>query len=411
MKSWLSKMATPLAFVLIVGAGLAIYLFFTANRPQPPRLPRHAQAAMVETAPARAPDRPAVVSAMGVVIPARSVAIIPEVSGQVVYVNPRLVPGGRIRKDEVLVKIDPRDYELALEQQQANLARAEMELARERGLKSVAEREWQLIEKEVQPTEEGKKLALREIQLRTAVAAVASARSALEQARLRLEKTTLLAPFNALVTEKSIDAGQVVGPSSRVATLVGTDEFWVRVNLPASQLPFILIPGQRGHRGEGSPARVIQQLGSEEVVRPARVIQLMGELDPRGKTARLLVAVPDPLGAGENDVPLLLGSYVAVEIEGPTLSDTVAVPRQALIDNNRVLVMSGQSTLEVRQVDLVWLDKDTAFVRGNLKEGEEVILTRLAAPVPGMALRRAGDWPNLPASKPTKTVSSGKEAS
>jgi RND family efflux transporter MFP subunit len=316
------------------------------------------------------------------------------VSGRIVYQSPRLVPGGRFSKGQILVRIDPADYDLMLKQQQARVVQTRMELARERGLKSVAEREWNLIRDEVQPTEEGKKLALREIQLENAQAAVDAAQSTLDQARLMRERTVIKAPFNAVVTEEFVDRGQVVSPASRIATLVATDMFWVQVSVPVDRLSWIHIPGVNSQ--EGSPAEVIQQAGPDlRVERQGRVIKLDSSLDPKGKMARLLVEVDDPLGTpGENGtvMPLLLGGFVNVRIRGPLVQDALAIPSQALREQNRVWVMS-EKKLQIRKVEVVWNREDTVFVRGSLRPGERIVTSRITTPIEGMLLYTKGEEP------------------
>ena len=386
------KILKAVLVLAIVGAGYGIYYYLKTSRDMPDRQPPGQRPTLVEVIPATPAQEPVTVSAMGTVTAAQTVTVLPEVGGRIVYSSNRLVPGGRFSKGQVLVKIDPTDYDLALKQQQARVVQAKMELARERGLKSVAEREWKLIKDEVQPTEEGKKLALREIQMENAQAAVDAAQSALDQARLMRERTVIKAPFNAVITEEFVDRGQVVSPASRIATLVATDKFWVQVSVPVDRLSWIHIPGVNSQ--EGSPAEVIQQAGTDlEVNRRGRVIKLQTALDPRGKMARLLVEVDDPLGTpGENGavMPLLLGGYVNVRIQGPEVDDALAVPRRALRDQNRVWVMSDKK-LQIRKVQVVWVREETVFVRGDLRSGEAVITSRIPAAIEGMLLYTKAD--------------------
>ena len=81
--------------------------------------------------------------------------------------------------------------------------------------------------------------------LAIAEADVTAARAALEKSRLDLSRTTLTAPFDCVVTSENVDLGALVTPQTQLATLVGTDEYWVRVTIPVSQLRWIHIPSQR----------------------------------------------------------------------------------------------------------------------------------------------------------------------
>ncbi|MCP4675000.1 MAG: efflux RND transporter periplasmic adaptor subunit [Deltaproteobacteria bacterium] len=397
MKSFLKV----IIFFAIIAAGVGVFVFFSSSRTEAERKPLPPKVTVVEVTEALATDERAIVAAMGTVVPAKSVTLSPEVGGRVVAQSDKLVPGGRFRKGQIVVRVDPRDYNLALEQQRARITTAKMNLATERGRAAVAKKEWNLIGDEVRPSDEGKKLALREVQVENAEASVAAAESAMAQAKLARTRTVISAPFDALVTEEFVDVGQVVGPGTRIATLVASDAFWVRVSVPMDRLSWIRIPGVNGK--DGSPARVMQQVGSAEaVVRSGRVIRLLGDLDPLGKMARLLVEVDNPLGSGDEDsggLPLLLGAYVSVEIEGPELDDMVALPRLAVREGGKVWVKSDDK-LSIRKVDVTWTREDTVFVRGEIQPGESVITSRVAAPVEGMKIaledeiQRPGDDDN-----------------
>jgi RND family efflux transporter MFP subunit len=401
------KVLKAVLVLAIVGAGYGIFYYLKTSREVPHKQPPGQRPTLVEVIEAKPAGEPVTVSAMGTVTAAQTVTVFPEVGGRIIYQSNRLVPGGRFSKGQVLVKIDPTDYDLTIKQQQARVVQARMELARERGLKSVAEREWKLIQDEVQPTEEGKKLALREIQLENAQAAVDAAQSTLDQARLMRERTVITAPFNAVVTEEFVDRGQVVSVATRIATLVATDKFWVQVSVPVDRLSWIQIPGVNSQ--EGSPAEVVQQAGTElEIKRQGRVIKLEGSLDPKGKMARLLVEVDDPLGTpGDHGtvMPLLLGSYVSMQILGPQVPDALALPRRALREKSRVWVMKDKQ-MQIRKVEVIWSRGDIVFVRGDLRLGEAVVTSRIVTPIEGMLLYTKDDEPAAPRGR-----SEGEEAS
>jgi hypothetical protein len=123
------------------------------------------------------------------------------------------------------------------------------------------------------------------------------------------------------------------------------------------------------------------------------VIRLLGDLDPVGKMARLLVEVADPLGGAGGEggpLPLLLGAHVSVEIEGPRVEDVVAIPRVTLRDGDAVWLSRG-GKLAIVPVEVVWGTENRVFVRGDVTPGDDLVVSRIAAPVAGMALRVNGD--------------------
>lgn len=416
-------------FLLLVGIGFATCTVLSSMTEPPKRQDKGEQATIVAAIEATPSARPVVVSAMGSVVPARQVTVFPEVAGRIIYQNPELIPGGRIKKGETLVRVDPRDYDLAIRAQQAQVSQAELNLAKEQSLKAVAEKEWALIKDEVQPTEQGRKLALREIQLENAKVAVGSAASALEKAQLARQRAAVRAPFNAVVIDKYVDDGQVVGPTSKIAVLADADTYWVRAAVPVDRLPWIQLPGVNSDLG--SEVTVIQQAGPEvQIERTGRVIRLLPDLDPKGKMARVLIQVDAPWAEGataqmahavgeeppakgslspmsENTpaavatpdnqlqaaLPLFLGSWVTVMIKGPKLEKVIRLPRLALRDRKQVWVKGDDDKLQIRAVRVVWSKADTVYVAGDLKPGDAVITSRISTPVEGMLVKTNGDEP------------------
>jgi hypothetical protein len=171
--------------------------------------------------------------------------------------------------------------------------------------------------------------------------------------------------------------------------------FWVRVSVPVDRLPWISLPDERGEGG--APARIAQRVAEGvEVVREGRVVKLLGDLEPTGKMARLLVEIRDPLGleseGSDTELPLLLGAFVNVDIQGPALTDVISLPRPALRDNDQVW-LKREGKLAIREVDVVWTTEDKVYVRGDLTTESAVVVSRIDAPVEGMPLRLNGETP------------------
>ncbi|MBW2525415.1 MAG: HlyD family efflux transporter periplasmic adaptor subunit, partial [Deltaproteobacteria bacterium] len=258
-------------------------------------------------------------------------------------------------------------------------------------------------------------LALREPQVQSAQIGLQSARSGLARAQLQLSRTGIAAPFNALVQAEAAEVGQLVGPASQLATLVGTDVYWVQVSMPLDQLAYVDLP--QGER-LGSPAKVWLRAGGHRVEREGRIVRLLGDLDPVGRMARVLVEIEDPLGSeterpkrtsaagaqpdkptaevaaaedatgnGETSLPLLLGSFVHVEIRGKTIENVAEIPTRALQSDDRVFLISDADKLEIRPVEVLIREAQTTVVRGRLSSGERLIVSTIGAAVQGMDLR------------------------
>lgn len=385
------KILQPILALAVVGAGVGTLVALKNTKPEAQREEKKHEGTLVEVRTVQAARHEVRVRAQGTVMPAERVVLMPEITGRVIWQNDELVPGGHLRAGAVVLRIDPRDYQLQLEARRAEVSRAELDLRLEKSQQEVARREWEKFGPKGQAPADGGSLALREPQVQTAEVAVKSAKSALDQARRSLDKTVLKSPFNSLVMTENVDEGQLVGPQTQVATLVGTDRFWVQVSVPVESLSHIRIPGRRGVE-TGSEARVWAQVGGDRVERTGQVLRILPDLDPGGTMARILVGIDDPLALAESEgsderLPLLLNSYVQVEIAAPPIDDVIEVPRVALRDGDKVYVMDDQSALRIRDVNIVWRRPDSVLVDGGLEGGERIVTSRLPAPMEGMKLR------------------------
>lgn len=337
-------------------------------------------ARVVQTITPDARDRPVSVTAYGTVIAARQLVLRPEITGRLESLHPALVPGGRVAEGETLITIDDSDSRIALREAHSAREEAEAAISLEDGRRTVAEREYEQLRRDLPDAELNRDLVLRVPFRRQAEAALERATAAIARAELDLSRSSVAAPFNALVLEESAELGQLAEPGSALATLVGSDAFWVQVSLPLGKLASIRLP-------EGDTAGAAARVGDRradgrEVRRDGRVVRLLGDLDPAGRLARLLVEVPDPL-EGE---PLLLGSYVRVEIDAGTLRDAIEIPRHALREGDRIWVVGEDHELIIREAPIRWRNEDSVFADNVLAAGESLIVSDLTVPLPGMEL-------------------------
>lgn len=342
-----------------------------------------------------------VLSANGTVVPAQRVSLKPRVSGEVVWVSPRFLPGGRFEAGEELLRVDDSDYRLAVETRKAELAQAELAHKLELGQQDIARHEWNLIEDRSAATQLDEDLTLRRPHLRSAEARLESAKASLERAELDLARTRVKAPFRGVVVTRDVDIGEQVGAQTQLGAIAGADEYWIDATVPVDQLRWIKEADAEGR--DGSPVRVMPGGGIRVTAEwPARVLNVKPDLESKGRLARVLVSVKDPLNGGagaSNEIPLLIGSYVRLEIEGGVAEGVFRLPDAAIHDGVNVWVMSGDR-LEIRPVGLVWRGADHVFVNEGLSDGEQVVVSDIAAPVPGMRLEEEHPLTVSPAMKP-----------
>jgi hypothetical protein len=214
-----------------------------------------------------------------------------------------------------------------------------------------------------------------------------------------------------MVQTRNVELGQIVGPGSPLLSFVGTQNYWVQVSIPIERLAWISIPGVGG-QSEGSAVKILHSIGSEQIEKEGKVLRLLSEVDPAGRMARLLIEVSDPLGLGpvggdpsapvvkaetpvetSSQLPLLLGTYVEVEIQGRQAERVVELNRAALRGGDTVYIMKADSTLEKRKVEVLWRREKVVLVSSGISAGEKVIISPLGSAIEGMLLRLPGHKP------------------
>jgi RND family efflux transporter MFP subunit len=376
---------------LIILAAVGVVVLLIKTRPRPQRKPRVEQARLVETIDAQLTSTQLMIEASGTVVPARQVTLHPQVSGQVLSVSPEFEAGGIFHTDELMVSIDPADYEIQRIARQADVIRAQLAYKNELGMQEIAEHEWELIDSSEDTTELEQELILRKPHLESAEAALKSAEAALRKAELDLERTTIEAPFNLVMVSKQVDPGALVSSQTPLAVVAGTDEYYINLTLPQDRLQWLNLPSDTN----ASPAKA--SVYSEDGVWQGILIRVKPQLETQGRLAQLLVSVPDPLRKPET--PLMLGSYVRVQLEGRILNDVFVLPRRLIRENSAVWVLGSDNRLAIKPVRVLWSDRNISVISQGITPGDKLITTDLAAPVEGMLLNPIEDQPGAPDEK------------
>lgn len=375
----------PLAVLLLAIAGAYLLM---KTPPKAQSQPAERQATLVEVRSVEFATRPVRIDAMGTVQPAQSVELMPRVGGEIESVHPDFIPGGTFRKGDPLLQIEALDYELARRVAETTVTQATTDLRIEQGAQAVAVQDFELLGEVV--TEQDQDLVLRRPQLEMARANLASAEAALEGATVDLARTTVEAPFNAIIDGRPLNAGARVTPTTPVATLIGTDHYWIEATVPVSDLKWITFPA--ADDSAGSKVTVIDDAAwPDGQTRTGTVLRLAASLETLGRLARVIVKVPDPLSLADPSQPrLLIGSFVRVEFEGRKLEDVATIPRDLLRANDQVWLLAADGTLDIRSVKVALRGRDEILVSSGLDVGDRIVTTDLSTPVQGMPLRTEG---------------------
>lgn len=379
-----------LPLLVLVVAVLVTWQLMSSS-PKAARAHKEREARLVETIAVTQADTLVPVQAWGEVKPARSITLKAQVSGIVKTLEAR-EPGTFFRQGDTLLQLDTTDYELALAQRRSELEQALANLEIEQGNQAVALSEYELLGTQASAAE--KKRMLRGPQLQSANAQVAAARAAVEEARTQLARTTVTAPFEAVLQERHVDVGSHVTISGNLLELVGAEAAWLEVAVPVTQLRWIRFPGAGSM---GSTVKIFyDQVWAPQQMRTGRVIRLLSQLEENGRMARVLVQVEDPFArtdANHDQPRLMLGSFVRTEIEGVPVQQAVVIPRALLRENDTVWILKDGNTLEIRAVTVAYRDQENVFIAEGIRAGEQVISSALSTATDGMPVRVK----NLPA--------------
>ena len=315
------------------------------------------------------------VDSQGTVRPLTETVVSAEVSGTVVWISPKFVAGGVFAQGEELLRIDPTNYKVAVEQARALLQQRQIEFdgaeqLRDQGYR--AETEWA-----------------------SAAAALASARADVVKANRDLERSVIRLPYDGMVRTKDADLGQYVNPGTRLGVAFATDYAEVRLPLTDQDLAFVELPAAgSAEAGDGPLVDLSAVQRGETAHWPARIVRTEGVVDENSRVTYAVARVEDPyrLNSGsEAGSPLPMGTFVAASIEGTTAQSVIRVPRTSLRGSDQLLFVDDDSRLRIGTVEVLRADAQYAYLRGGARAGDRISLTAIESPINGMRVRTSGD--------------------
>ncbi|MES2980811.1 MAG: efflux RND transporter periplasmic adaptor subunit [Verrucomicrobiota bacterium] len=311
----------------------------------------------------------------GVVESLRETSLATEVQGRVVEISPNFKRGGRVKEGEVLVKLDPADYQSALATAEVAAAEASLGLEQERARVEQAQLDWNKLGR----GEPRNELVLRAPYLKAAEAKLNSAKQQAEKARRDLERTEIVAPFDAGVRSANAEVGAVVAPGSMIAELYSNGEIEVRLPLSLEDFGFLNRDASGNIQGN---VTLKGKIGIKDYEWTAVPVRVDPEIDRKTLSASVVVKV---LASENPEFPLPpVGMFVDVRLGGKNLENVVEIPRRALLDGQRVIVVGEKDKIIFRDVRVLRTDEKTVLIGEGLEAGERVVLTRLSSPVIGM---------------------------
>ncbi len=288
-------------------------------------------------------------------------------------ITERLVDiGQRVKTGDLLARIDPSDYELALASAKASLDATERQVETTELARLRAE---QLLAKNVAPKSQLEQATLSYNQ---AVATRDSARSALDQAKNQVSYTDLKSDQNGIVTAVSADIGQVVGSGTPVVSVAVDGEKEVLVAIPETDI------------AQFRPGKVVTVgfWSNAALTLPGKVREVAGSAEPQSRTFAVRISLP-------NDPSVLLGMTAGILATAADTHRLVSIPLSALArKDDQPIVWKVDRTAETvhsRVVKVADFTADGVRVAEGLKPGDVVVAAGTQFMTEGLKVKLGND--------------------
>jgi len=323
------------------------------------------------------------VHSQGLVTPSNEIDLIPEVAGKIIQLHPKFVTGGYFSKNELLVTIDPRDYEVDIVHAQAQIAKAKRQLSMEEAQAAQAKNEWQALGEGIPSA-----LIMRKPQLAEAQAKLKAAEAGLFQARTRRSRCELRAPFSGRVQSKNIGLGQFVQRGDKLGRIYSTEVAEVRLPLSGKQLGFLdLFLGINKEAAYLAPKVILTaQFAGSMQTWIGRIVRTEGSLDENTGVLYVIAEVNEPYQQNNQGQPLISQLFVQAEIEGKSLKNVISLPHVAMSAAQNVLLVDSEQHLRIRHVEVLRSEQDRILVKNGLNAGDRVVISGIDVPVEGMTV-------------------------
>ncbi|MGJ8663821.1 MAG: efflux RND transporter periplasmic adaptor subunit [Marinicella sp.] len=367
------KRILPIIIILVVV--MVILNLMASMKTEPAKIPEKPIGFLVETAKLTPSALTISIESQGTISPKRQITLTSEVSGRVMRLNQSFTAGGQFVTGDVLVTLDPADYQVAVARADANVASAQAQLDLEQAKSDQAKKDWQSFGKKGQPSA----LLLNIPQLDGANASLKAAKADLMKAKRDLEKTEIKAPFDGTVISKSVDIGQFVSITGPLGMIAGTDVAEVRLPLTKENITKLNLNSIDLRQ---NPLAVQFLDDNDNPVVNGMIQRLESSMDSRTLMTYAVAEIERPFDSG-----LFFNDFLQAEITGQSYNQVYAIPTAWMLPKDQVAVFSDDQTLAIKTVHVAHKTNDYFYVDQGLTTSDQIITTPIQAPLEGMQLR------------------------
>lgn len=320
-----------------------------------------ARAQPVVAAAASTHDVPVYLVGLGAVTPTDSVTVRSRVDGQLMRVL--FKEGQLVQAGDLLAEIDPRPYQVQLEQARGQMARDEALLANSR----VDLRRYQTLY--AQDSVAKQTLDTQAALVRQYQAALKSDQAAIDSAKLNLAYTRIVSPVTGRVGIRLVDPGNIVHATDTTGIVIvnALQPINVLFSVPEDRVPDIMA---RLEAGRTLKAEAYDR-ARQKLLATGTLLTIDNQIDPTTGTVRLKASFPN------HDYKLFPQQFVNAQLLLDTLRDATLVPTAAIqygVQGTFVYVVNANKTVSVRPVKTGPTYQDSTVVSEGVEPGQQVVI-------------------------------------
>ena len=370
----------PLAILAL--SALIIAALFATKPSAKKRPPEFRPQLYVDVMEVNRADYQVKIESYGTIQPRTQSFLVAQVGGMVTTIADNFRDGAFFNQGDVLLTIDDRDYRADVNIAAASLADAQQSYEEQLARSEQARLDWDRLDQPGEPSD----LVLRKPQLLAAKARVDAARSSLNKAKLSLQRTNIIAPFDGRIIKSSVDIGQVVGMNTPLTEVYSTDYVEIRLPLKDVDLPYMDLPEQ--HRGASTELENLPEVKftsgfSNRDQWPGNIVRVESTIDSSSRQLHVVAQIEDPF-ASETTAMIKIGQYVTAEIQGRSVDNAIVIPNNAIYQNTFVYVVDKtSSSLQRKDIEIGWQNGNESLVVAGIEIGDTLVTTPLGQVVSG----------------------------